>query len=84
MREAEEDDIHPRGRFLRGELLEPEIGESFEVRVRGGERLADEIDGRDADQLDVGVDEEPADDLGSAVAAAADDGGLEALHGSRA
>ena len=52
---------------------------AVEVRVRRAERLADVVDRRDAHELDVGMDEQAADQLRAAVAAAADDGGLESL-----
>ena len=52
--------------------------------MRRRERLADEVDRRDADELDVGMEEKAPDELAAAVTAAADDGGLEALgHGAR-
>ena len=56
-----------------GDALERQVGLPFEVRVRRRERLADEVDRRDAHELDVRVMEEPADELAAAVAAAADD-----------
>src|SRR5262245_21118357 len=44
------------------------------------QRLADVVDARHPDELDVRVDEESANHLGSPVAAAADHRRLEALH----
>ena len=49
--------------------------------MRGREGLAHEVDRGDTDELHVGVDQQAADDLGGAVAAPAEDGCLEALHG---
>ena len=43
------------------------------------ERLADEVDGGDAHELDVRMKEQAADELSAAVTTAADDGGLEAF-----
>ncbi len=80
VRQAEEDDVHPLRGLLGRELLEAELGAPLQVGVRGGEQVAHVVDGGDADEIDVGVDEQPADDLGGAVAAAAEDGCLEALH----
>ena len=84
MREPEEDDVHPGRGLGRRDALELEVGEALEVRVRGRERLTDEVDRRDAHELDVGVEEEAPDELPAAVAAAADDGCLEALRHGRA
>ncbi len=53
--------------------LEREVGLSLEVRVHRAERLADEVDRRDAHELDVRVEQEAPDELGAAVTAPADD-----------
>ena len=79
--QAEEHDVHPLGGLAGGDPFEPQLGPPFEVRVHRGERLADEVDRRDPDELDLGVEEEAANQLRAAVAGAADDGGLEALRG---
>ena len=63
------------GRFSKRSGLRP-----GQRRVRRRQRLADVVDRDDADELDVGMDEQPPDELRAAVAGAADDGGLEALH----
>ena len=84
VRQPEEDDVHPRGGLGGRDALELEVGEPLEVRMGRRERLADEVDRRDAHELDVGVEEEAPDELSAAVAAAADDGGLEALRHGRA
>ncbi len=79
--EAEEDDVHSLCRLAGGDPFELELGTPLEVRVNGGERLADEVDRSDANELDVGVEEEAANQLRAAVARSADDGGFEALRG---
>src|SRR5213079_146162 len=66
--------------FGRRDAFERQIGQAFEVRVRRRERLADEVDRRHANELDVRMEEKAADELAAAVTAAADDGGLEALR----
>ena len=73
VREPEQHDVHARaaasagGRPSKTRSVTP-----LERRVGGGERLADEVDRGDAHELDVGVDEQPADHLRAAVAGAAD------------
>ena len=69
----------PRAASAGGERLEDELGPPLEGGIRGGERLADEVDRRDAHELDVGVEEEAPDELGAAVPGAADHGGAVAL-----
>src|SRR5687767_3766199 len=81
MGQAEEDDIHARRGLFGRELLEGKAREALEVGVGRGEGLADVVDGRHADELDVRVDEEAPNDLRGAVAAPADDRRLESLHG---
>jgi len=67
--EGEEDHVHSGGGG-RGEVLEDEGGAPLERRMGRSERLAHEVDGGDAAELDVGVEKEPADHLGAAVAGA--------------
>ena len=54
VRQPEEHDVHALGRLGRRELLELEVGAPLEVRVHRRERLADEVDRRDAHELDLG------------------------------
>ena len=66
--QAEQHHVDAAGRLGRRDPLEDEVGELLQLRVGRRERLADEVDRGDADELDVGVDEEPPGQLGAAVA----------------
>ncbi len=84
VREAEEDQIHTLGRLGRGDVLEAQRAQTGEVGMGRPDRLAHEVDARHPHQLHVRVEGEASDDLATAVAAAADQGGLETsrAHGS--
>ena len=80
VRQAEQRDVRAPRRLDRRHVLEAQLAPPGERRVHGAERLPHVVDGDHPNQLDVRVDEEAPDHLGAAVAGAADDDGLEALH----
>ncbi len=80
VRQAEQRDVRAAGGLGGRHVLEPQVAASGERRVNRAQRLADMIDRHHAGELDVGVNQQAADHLGPAVAGAADDDGLEALH----
>ena len=73
-------DVGAARRLVGRDVLEAQRAAARQRRVHGPERLAHVVDRDDADQLDVGMDEQAPDQLGAAVPRAADDDGLEALH----
>ncbi len=64
-------------------FLEHELALAFELRMRGRERLTDEVHRCDAGELDLGVQQQASDELAAAITRAADDGCAEALSGLR-
>ena len=84
VRHGEERHVHPGHGLLGGHLLEGEVGEPGEAEVHVAHLLADVVRGGDARDLDLRVEEEPAEDLRAAVPGAADEDCLETSHDARA
>src|SRR6266540_102002 len=73
VRQPEQDDVDAARGLGGGERLEHEVRPTLESGVAGRERLTDEVDRRDPDELDLRVDEEAPDELRTAVPGPADD-----------